>query len=74
MDEEEIEKLRTARANYVQQLLDLSDPDKRKPTYSMGGRSVSWVEYMTYLRDSLKAVSDLIDGEEGSPLIITAGD
>lgn len=74
MDETEVDALRTIRANYIAQLVGLSDPTKRKPTYSMGGRSVGWVEYQTFLHEKIQSLSDTIDGEAGSPLILTAGD
>ena len=56
------ENLQTARENYAQQLADLSNPDARKVTYSIGGRSVSWTEYQRFL---LEMIRD-IDGQVAS--------
>ena len=56
----EIEELKTARANYVRQILDLSDPTARKLTYSVGGRSVSWTEYQKFLQESVQSLDSLL--------------
>lgn len=67
MTSAEATQLQTARANYVQQLTDLSDPDKRKLSYSIGGRSISWTEYQRYLMDAIKGVDELLrmSGHDG---------
>lgn len=61
-DAEDVEKIRETRSNYVQQLLDLSDPTKKKLTYSIGGRTVSWTEYRKFLREEIASLNSLIAG------------
>jgi hypothetical protein len=56
----DIERVRTARSNYCQQLEELSDPAKRKPTYSVGGRSVSWGEYHKMLLEMVRGTNELL--------------
>lgn len=58
------ENLVTARENYSQQLADLSDPAKRRPSYSIAGRSVQWPAYMTFLRQEIKELDALIAAED----------
>ena len=49
-----VESLTQARDNYAAQLVELSDPARRKVSYSIGNRSVSWTEYQTFLLSTLK--------------------
>ena len=65
------EHLATARANYAQQLAELSDPAKRKPSYSIGGRSVDWVRYQEFLLSMMEKLDSQIAAED-SALTITA--
>lgn len=70
-----VERLRAAQVNYEQQLLDLSDPDKRKVTYSIGGRSVDWTGYQRFLLDTIKDIEAQIssaDAGDGSADVISA--
>lgn len=67
-----IEKLRVAQSNYVQQLLDLSDPAKRKPSYSVGGRSISWTEYQRWLLDAIKQLEQQIAELDSDGYLVTA--
>ncbi len=71
MTDAEADDLRTARGNYVRQLVELSDPCRRKPTYSIGGRSVSWESYQRMLLDLVKALDETL-GE--SPGVTTDSD
>jgi hypothetical protein len=57
--------LRQARSNYCQSLAELSDPAARKVTYSIGGRSVPWTEYQSFLLNSIKAIDDQLALESG---------
>lgn len=59
------ENLITTRENYAQQLADLSDPAKRRPSYSIAGRSVQWQQYMQFLRDEIKELDAQIAAEDG---------
>lgn len=67
MTSDEATKLKTARANYVEQLLELSDPDRRKLSYSIGGRSISWTDYQRYLLDAIKGIDETLrmSGHDG---------
>lgn len=58
MTTEEAEQLRATRTAYVQQLYDLRT--KKKPTYSVAGRSFSWVEYRKFLMESIKEIDELL--------------
>jgi hypothetical protein len=60
--------LRTARDNYATQLVDLSDPDKRKVSYSVDGRSMSWTEYQRFLLDAIKTLDGAIAEREASAI------
>lgn len=59
------ENLITARENFATQLAELSDPDKRRPAYSIAGRSVQWPAYMEFLKQQIKDLDALIAGEDG---------
>ncbi|CAN5421462.1 hypothetical protein BH11PLA2_BH11PLA2_32810 [soil metagenome] len=54
----EADQLRETRTAYVQQLYDLRT--KKKPTYSVAGRSFSWVEYRKFLREEILAIDELL--------------
>ncbi len=58
MTEADLERVRTARSNYCQQLAELSNPAKKKISYSMGGRSVSWTEYQKSLLELIKGCDE----------------
>jgi hypothetical protein len=63
-----VERLTTTRDNYAQQLEELSDPTKRRPNYSIGGRSVQWQQYMGWLRSEIRELDRQIaeqSGDEG---------
>lgn len=51
-----LENLIQTRANIAADLADLSDPARRKPTYSINGKSVSWGEYW---KDRVAALKDI---------------
>jgi hypothetical protein len=73
----EIESLVATRANYVAQLLALSNPLKRKLSHSIGGRSMTWTEYQAFLQKSIADIDALIAGAggENSPsYVVTAMD
>jgi hypothetical protein len=61
----ELDKLVTARANYVQQIVDLSNPAKRKKSYSASGRSYTWTEYRKFLREEVKELDVMIAAAGG---------
>lgn len=67
----DLENLQTTRSNYITQLLELSDPATRKPSYSIGGRSVQWVEYMRFLREQVSEMNKII-GDEDAEFTVTA--
>lgn len=64
--------LRTVQSNYAQQLLELSDPTKRKPSYSVGGRSISWTEYQRWLLDAIKQLEQQIAELDSNGYLVTA--
>lgn len=69
------EKLTKIRDNYTDQLVALSDPSKRKVSYSIGNRSVSWTEYQSQLRQWIKEVEkDLADlaAADGTASVVSA--
>lgn len=77
MTDTELERLRTARSNYVRQLEELSDPNSRKPSYSLAGRSVSWGEYHKLLVEMIRETDALLiaagdDGPEGGYILTAA--
>lgn len=61
------ENLTTVRSNYIQQLVELSDPAKRKVSYSVGGRSISWTEYQTSLLNLIKELDKQIATADTAP-------
>ena len=69
----DLENLKAARSNYIQQLADLSDPAKRKPNYTIGGRTVDWVGYQTYLREQVKELNALIGAEDNTITVTSIG-
>lgn len=69
------ESLQVARDNYAAQLVALSDPSKRKVSYSIGNRSVSWTEYQRFLLDTLKELGVQlaeVSGADGEAELVTA--
>lgn len=67
-----VERLTIVRENYAEQLAALSDPAKRRPNYSIGGRSVQWQAYMQFLRSEITELDRQIAGEDpGSTTLIT---
>lgn len=58
------ENLETVLDNLAQQLADISA--NPKPSYSVGGQSVSWTEYFRMLTEQMKAVREQIQ-QEGAP-------
>jgi hypothetical protein len=69
----ELAHLTTTRANYAKNLAEVSA--KKKPTYSLAGRSVSWVEYAKFLREEIVALDKQIaaaGGGDDPPYILTA--
>ena len=64
------ERVANARSNYARQLEELSDPLKRKVSYSVGGRSVSWTEYQRFLLDMIRDLDKYgSDGDAGATLV-----
>ncbi len=59
------EHLQTARDNYAQQLAELSDPAKRRPSYTIAGRSVQWQQYQEFLLKQIKELDKSIAEESG---------
>ena len=78
MTDTELARLRTVRSNYIQQLEELSDPTKRKPTYSVAGRSVSWGEYHKLLAEMIRESNALLqeagDDQPDGGYILTAAE
>lgn len=70
------ENLQTSRENFAQQLADLSDPDKRRPNYTIAGRSVQWQAYMDWLKNAIRELDSVIAEESGDAgdLTLTALD
>lgn len=71
----EADQLKATRTAYVQQLYDLRT--KKKPTYSVAGRSFSWVEYRKFLREEILEIDTLLSAAgfsegDGPDVIITA--
>lgn len=63
------EMLVETRTNYATQLLELSNPLKRKPNYTIGNRSVQWQAYQEFLEKRIESLNALIamedDGDTG---------
>lgn len=57
--------LQTARTNYATQLEELSDPTKRRPSYTIAGRSVQWQQYQEFLLNQIRELDALIAQESG---------
>jgi hypothetical protein len=55
--------LETARSNYATQLEELSDPTKRRPNYTIAGRSVQWQAYQEFLLKQIKELDSLVAQE-----------
>jgi hypothetical protein len=64
------EYLTTAREGFAQQLAELSDPTKRRPSYSIGGRSVQWPAYMDFLLAAIQKIDAQLAAEEGEPVTL----
>jgi len=62
--DEELSYLKTTRANYAKNLAEVSA--QKKPTYSIAGRSVSWVEYAKFLREEIRELDLQIAAAGGS--------
>jgi hypothetical protein len=58
------EKLQQIRENILTDLADLTDPEKRRPTYSLDGKSVSWGEYFSSRMQALKDINELLGNAE----------
>ena len=57
-----LENLKTARANLLAKLAEVSaDP---KPSYNIDGQSVQWSQYYKMLTDQAGALLDAINNEE----------
>ena len=65
------ENLATAKANFAQQLADISA--NPKPSYSVDGRSYQWGEYLKFLTDSMNAIDISIQSEEGPDEVVIQG-
>lgn len=72
MPESILEYLQATRLRYATQLYELADPEKRKPSYSIGGRSVDWVAYQRFLLEMIRDVDAQIAGEDEPATTITA--
>ena len=61
------ENLETARDEWAERLADLvANP---KPTYSLDGKSVSWVEYQQFLLNGLEGINKAIQ-QAGAPFCV----
>lgn len=67
-----VERLTNTRDNYAQQLEELSDPTKRRPNYTIGGRSVQWQQYMQFLRSEIRELDRQIAEQSGDEGAISA--
>lgn len=68
------EHLQTARANYAQQVAELSDPAARKVSYSIDGRSVSWTDYQRFLLDQIRAIDAQLANDDPGEIITASVD
>lgn len=71
----ELESLVATRANYVAQLLALSNPAKKKLSHTIGGRSMTWTEYQAFLQKSIADLDAMISaagGDDAPAYIISA--
>lgn len=66
----DLENLQTTKSNIVTILAELTDPLKRKPTYTVEGQTFHWTAYQKMLMDQLKQVKLLIREEEDGPFEI----
>ncbi|CAB4144890.1 hypothetical protein UFOVP466_80 [uncultured Caudovirales phage] len=58
------ENLATAKANYAATLASISASPK--PSYSIDGRSYSWVEYQKFILEQMAAIDKQTASESGS--------
>lgn len=65
------ENLLTAKANFAQQLADLSA--NPKPSYTVDGKSYSWGEYLKFLIDAMASIDLQIQQEEGPEEVVISG-
>lgn len=56
------ENLRTAYENFAAKLAEISEAPK--PSYSIDGQSVSWVEYYRFLTEQMKAIRDELSAND----------
>ena len=66
--------LQTAKENYATILASISASPK--PTYSIDGRSYSWVEYQKFLMEQMKAIDAQLSSESGDDTfecVVTGG-
>ena len=66
-----LENLETSLDNMALQLADITA--NPKPSYSINGQSVSWVEYQRFLLDGMAALRVQIQVEDGPVCHITQG-
>lgn len=57
------ENLRTARSNFIAELAAISA--ERRPSYTIGDRTVSWTEYVAELKRSISEINVMIADEDG---------
>lgn len=57
------ENLITARDNFAANLASISA--SHKPTYSINGQSISWVDYMRFLQEQIALLDDAIARQDG---------
>ncbi len=63
--------LTTIRDNYVAKLEAISGLDNDKPSYSVDGRSYSWVEYTAFLSQAITDTNAQIIAAQGASEIST---
>lgn len=64
--------LTQARESYAAKLAALAALPNYKVTYSIGGRSVSWTEYQSFLLAKIAELDALIGGEDPPADLVTA--
>jgi hypothetical protein len=68
-----LENLQLAAENYATQLAELSDPTKRRPNYTIGGRSVQWQAYQEWLLKQFREINAEIVAAGSEPVeLVTA--
>lgn len=68
-----LENARTSLAATIETEMSYQQTNGPKPSYSVGGRSVSWPEWLRTSLDSLKELDEAIQRYSGPTVVFTRG-